>query len=35
MNHLNQRNDIRTKEERKKLKPLILSTNANDYDTGE
>ena len=36
MNHLkNQGNEIRDKEGTRKLKTLILSTDVNDYDTGE
>jgi hypothetical protein len=36
MHHLKNRgHDIKNKEETKRLRTLILSTNVNDYDTGE
>lgn len=36
MNHLNnQGHGTKNKEETKRLRTLILSTNVNDYDTGE
>jgi hypothetical protein len=36
MNHSkNQGHDVKNKEETNRLRTLILSTNVNDYDTGE
>jgi len=35
MSHLNKGHEIKNKEETKKLRILVLSTNVNDYDTGE